>query len=132
MKLVPYKSIFITLVISLIALAVHKIVLLFFFPKEFEQNLIYSLPKLYAFFCFSTVVILLILIKINQKSIDNVGFVFMFLTSLKMLFAYFFMQPILNSLNKFAFSEKINFFAVFILFLTIETVVTIRILNNKQ
>lgn len=132
MKVVQFKVIFTTLVISLLSLVIHKLILKLFFSDQFEQNLVYSLPKLYAFFYVLSVIILIILIIINQKSIDNVGFVFMFLTSFKMLLAYFLMQPILNSTSVFAFSEKINFFSVFILFLTIETVVTIRILNNKQ
>ncbi|MFN8273768.1 MAG: hypothetical protein U0X58_02690 [Flavobacteriaceae bacterium] len=46
--------------------------------------------------------------------------------------AYFFLKPILTfDLPKTAV-EKTNFFLVFIYFLIVETVVTIRILNKKQ
>lgn len=132
MKSNPYKSIFISFFVALILFAIHKSSFLLIAPKSFESSFIYSIELLYAFFFVFTVIILFVLIKINQKNINNVGFSFMFLTSLKMAIAYFFMQPILNSQSIYAGSEKINFFVIFILFLIIETVVTIRILNNKQ
>jgi len=131
-KLNAYKPIFISLIVSLVALAIHKLAVVLFFPKAFEISLIYSIPVLYSLFYLFTAIILFVLIEIKKRSIDNVGFTFMFLTSIKMGIAYFLMQPILNSDTIFAFSEKINFFVIFILFLIIETLVTIRILNNKQ
>jgi hypothetical protein len=54
------------------------------------------------------------------------------LTFIKMGISYILLNPILNSSSQFLKVEKINFFITFALFLTIETVVTIRILNNKQ
>jgi hypothetical protein len=49
-----------------------------------------------------------------------------------MLVAYIFVKPILNLNLPKTPIEKINFFVIFIYFLAIETLVTIRILNNKQ
>lgn len=49
-----------------------------------------------------------------------------------MAIAYLFMKPILSSQSTFSGTEKINFFIIFILFLIIETILTIRMLNNKQ
>jgi hypothetical protein len=132
MKSNPYKFIFISFFVALVLFAIHKSSFLLIAPEKFESSFVYSIELLYAFFFVFTVIILFVLIKINQKNINNVGFSFMFLTSLKMAIAYFFMQPILNSQSIYAGSEKINFFVIFILFLIIETVVTIRILNNKQ
>jgi hypothetical protein len=132
MKSNPYKSIFISFFVALILFAIHKFAFILFAPEKFESSFVYSIELLYAFFFIFTVIILFVLIKINQKNINNVGFSFMFLTSLKMAIAYFFLRPILNSQSIYAGSEKINFFIIFILFLIIETVVTIRILNNKQ
>jgi len=94
--------------------------------------MVYSVEELYGLFFLFTAVILAILIVISQKGVDNVGFTYLFLTGGKMLIAYVLMQPILNVKHAFAFSEKINFFVIFILFLIIETVLTIRMLNNKQ
>lgn len=132
MKFKTYQPIISSFLVALVAFVVHKLVLVFIAPENFENTFIYSLPILYVFFFLYTIIILLVLIKINQVSINYVGFSFMFLTSLKMGIAYFFMQPILNSQSVFAGYEKINFFSIFILFLIIETTITIRILNNKQ
>jgi hypothetical protein len=49
-----------------------------------------------------------------------------------MVGAYAVLYPILHLPGAEAKIEKIDFFIVFALFLAIETVVTIRILNNKQ
>jgi hypothetical protein len=49
-----------------------------------------------------------------------------------MAIAYAFLTPILNTEVQNGTFEKSNFFVVFALFLAIETMVTIRILNNKQ
>lgn len=132
MQFNKYKSIFIAFIVSVIAFSLHKLGFLLFADNNFEASCIYSLHLLYVFFFVFTAAILFILIKIKAKDINNVGFTFMFLTSLKMAIAYFFMQPILNSESIFVQYEKINFFVIFILFLIIETSVTIRILNNKQ
>ena len=71
------------------------------------------------------------LVKVSEKSFDNVGMAFLISTSIKMAISYFILRPILNSPidNKI---EKINFFCIFILFLAIETIITIRLLNKKQ
>jgi hypothetical protein len=132
MKFKSYKSLFASLITAIIAYLIHKLVFTITAPIFFESSFVYTIELLYFSFTFFTIIMLFILLKINQKNINNVGFSFMFLTSLKMGIAYFFMQPILNSQSIFAASEKINFFVIFILFLIIETAETIRILNNKQ
>ncbi len=102
-----------------------------FSPNQCEQ-LYYSLPELYSFFCTCSLIIVFSLILVKQKNIDYVGYSFLLLTVLKMVVAYFFLLPLLGTENQNMRFQKINFFAVFALFLTIETVVTARILNNKQ
>ena len=67
-----------------------------------------------------------------EKNMDYVGYIFLLLTSVKIAISYAVLYPILNSGNLNVNVEKINFFVIFALYLTIETVVTIRILNNKQ
>jgi hypothetical protein len=84
------------------------------------------------FFGFSSVLIVFLLVKINQKNINNVGYTFLLVTSVKMALAYFFLQPILNSKTEFIKMDKMNFFVIFIVFLIIETSVTIKMLNKKQ
>jgi hypothetical protein len=49
-----------------------------------------------------------------------------------MLTCFLLARPILKNTAISATIEKTNFFVMFIVFLAIETVVTIRILNEKQ
>ena len=85
-----------------------------------------------GFFFICSLLIILILIEVNAKNIDTVGFTFLLVTFIKMALSYVILSPILNSGNANVKAEKIDFFIIFALFLTIETIVTVRILNNKQ
>lgn len=92
----------------------------------------YSLPILYViFFTFSFVILTLILI-VRKANLDYVGYTYLILTSIKMGIAFFLLRPILATATNETSFEELNFFIVFIYFLTIETLITIRILNNKQ
>ena len=62
----------------------------------------------------------------------NVGFIFLFLTTFKMGVAYVFLKPILKAHLANPSIEKINFLVVFLLFLTIETWITIQLINTKK
>ena len=66
----------------------------------------------------------------KAKNIDSVGNTFMLLTCVKMVLAYVLLHPILESVNANVASEKTNFFVIFAVFLTIETAVSIRLLNK--
>jgi hypothetical protein len=96
-----------------------------------ETDFHYSLSTLYLFFFICSVLILLVLIKVKKNNIDSVGLTFLLLTTIKMVLAYVLLHPILQGPNELVASEKINFYSVFALFLIIETIVTIRILNKK-
>jgi hypothetical protein len=121
-----------TLLISIIAYLIHKGVL-FLFTGQYNQNdFIYSLELLYGFFFISSALIITILLIIMQKNVNNVGFVFLLLTTLKMGIACFFLKPILDTFTEHQKIEKINFFIIFTLFLAIETVISVRMLNKKQ
>ena len=126
------KPVFITLILSILFYGIHKAIFAFGFPKVTIQSFVYPLELLYLFFGFSSILIVFLLVKINQKNINNVGYTFLLVTSVKMATAYFFLQPILKSKSEFIKIEKMNFFIVFIVFLAIETVVTIKMLNKKQ
>ena len=132
MDLKKYKPIITIFIISVVTLVIHKLVFFLFLSNKLESYFTYSLPLLYAFFYGCSAVIILILLKVKEKSIDNVGFTFLLLTSGKMLLSYAFLQPILNSNSLNLSIEKINFFIMFIFFLAVETLVSIRILNDKQ
>ncbi len=109
----------------------HKLI---FFLNENNpkfQNFHLPIEVVYSFFFICSLLIILILIKVNEKNIDNVGYTFLLVTFVKMALSYLVLSPILNSGNPNIRTEKIDFFVIFILFLTIETIVTVRILNSK-
>lgn len=132
MNLKQYKPLLQLLLITVFAFLAHK---LFFYWNEANpsfQNFHTTIETTYGFFFICSAIILFLLIQVKAKSPENVGFVFLILTSIKMGIAYTMLSPILHSGNANVGIEKINFFIVFLSFLTIETVLTIGILNNKQ
>jgi hypothetical protein len=132
MNLKKYQPILEVISISFFGYLVHK---LFFYLKESNPNyanFYYPIELIYGFFFLCSVIIILILIKVKSKNLDNVGYTFLLTTFIKMGFAYAVLNPVLQSGNSNIKFEKINFLIVFVLFLAIETFVTIRILNNED
>jgi hypothetical protein len=107
--------------------------LLFQLPalKEASQKFYLSIPVLYLIYFIFSKIILFILVQISKKNFDTVGMAFLVITSVKMVVSFFIVRPILNSTTENTI-EKANFFFIFILFLAIETLITIRLLNKKQ
>ena len=132
MNFKKYKPIFELILISILAYLIHKLI---FFLNENNPNLQgfhFPIEVVYVFFCICSLIIILIIIKVNEKNINNVGYTFLLVTCLKMGISYLVLSPILNSGSPNVRTEKIDFFIIFALFLTIETILTVRILNNKQ
>jgi len=125
-----YKPVVEVFFLSVVAFLLHKAILFLLRNQINETAFHYSLLTLYLFFLIGSILIISILIKIKKNNIDSVGLTFLLLTSIKMVAAYILVHPILQESNTSA-SEKINFYSVFALFLVIETIVTIRILNKK-
>ncbi|MGL2965371.1 hypothetical protein [Flavobacterium sp. XGLA_31] len=132
MSLKKFRSLLWVVLAAVLGFAVHQTLFHFLVPQVFERDFIYTVGYLYTFFAVFAIVIVFILMLVKEKSIDNVGFTYLLLTFIKMAVAYVLLLPILETNLPKTPTEKINFFIVFIYFLTIETVVTIRILNNKQ
>ena len=132
MNFKKYQPLMEVTLLSILVYLVHKLV---FFLNENNPNLQgfhFPIEVVYGFFFVCSLLIILILIKVNEKNIDNVGFTFLLVTFIKMGLSYVILSPILNSGNPNVRTEKIDFFIIFALFLTIETIVTVRILNIKQ
>ncbi|WP_396149477.1 hypothetical protein [Flavobacterium sp.] len=108
-------------------------VLLFQLPdlKAAAQNFYWSIPVLYLIYFVFSKIILFLLVQVSRKNFDNVGMTFLVITSVKLAITYFIVRPVLNSTTENTI-EKANFFFIFILFLAIETLITIRLLNKKQ
>ncbi|WP_348824622.1 DUF6168 family protein [Flavobacterium aestuarii] len=126
-KLSPYLTL---LSIAVLLLLIHKTV--FYAFKINQEHFHYSLETLYLFFFLFSAIILKILLTVKEKSFDNVGMSFLVATSIKMVFCYLILRPLLQLPNDSDPSERINFFILFIVFLTIETLFTIRLVNEKQ
>lgn len=132
MNFKKYQPLMEVTLLSILVYLAHKLV---FFLNENNPNLQgfhFPIEVVYGFFFVCSLLIILILIKVNEKNIDNVGFTFLLVTFIKMALSYVILSPILNSGNPNVRTEKIDFFIIFALFLTIETIVTVRILNIKQ
>ena len=126
-KLFPFLAL---LGIALVLYVIHKMVFYGFNinPEHFH----YSLEILYLFFFALSAIIFKVLLIIKERSFDNVGMSFLLATSIKMVFCYLILRPILQIPNSENAADKINFFLMFIVFLTIETLFTIRLVNEKQ
>ena len=127
-----FKPIFTLLLYALIGFIIQKSLFYFLAPKGYEDAFVYSIALLYLFYFFFSSILILVLDKVKQNNMNSIGYVFLLLTTFKMGIAYLLARPILGGNLPKTPTEKISFFVIFIYFLTIETYVTIRILNNKQ
>lgn len=127
-----YLGIFIrTALIGVVCLVVN--ILIYKIPNLGVTNdsFVYPLPLIYLFFLVFSLIILYVLIRIGKKNQEQIGYAFLLLTAVKMVLSYIFARPMLTKGIENP-TEKVNFFAVFILFLAIEAYYTARLLNNKQ
>lgn len=92
----------------------------------------YSLEKLYLFFGIFSTAIIIFLLKVKQKDLDIVGNTFLVITSIKMVACYILARPILENVTQEKSLEKWNFFFLFLVFLMLETVATILLVNKKE
>ncbi|PXY44954.1 hypothetical protein DMB68_09560 [Flavobacterium hydrophilum] len=129
MLLKNYKPILHLFFFALASYILHKAVFIFFDIPN--QNFHYSLESLYLiFFSFSSV-FFIVLLKFTIKNFDSIGMMFMMGTLIQMFFCYLVLRPILNDKIHNMSVEKTNFFITFILFLLFETLITVRLLNEK-
>jgi len=132
MNLKKYRPLFEILLVSVVAYVMHKLFFHFNGSNPDFQNFHSPIETIYLFFLTCSLIILFILLKVKDNNVEQIGYVFLFLTCFKMGISYILLEPILHSGNQNIKIEKINFFIIFAVFLATETVVTIRILNNKQ
>lgn len=116
---------------SIVAFVIHYFWIENYVPEAESSQWVYSVAFLYALFFIFSLVIMSVLLFVRAKNLDYVGYTFLITTSVKMGVAYFLFRPILAVTTREVSIEKTNFFIIFICFLTIETLLTIRILNNK-
>ena len=132
MKLKNFQPLLEVFIAAILCFGIHNLFLFYNQNNPNYQHFNFGLTTVYGFFLACSLVIILILLLVKQKNIDNVGFTFLFATCLKIGISFALLMPILNSKITNIEYEKINFFIVFAIFLSIETVVAVRILNNNQ
>ena len=98
--------------------------------KEAHLKFVFQLPFLYLLFAIFSKTIIFILTKVSQKSFDNTGITFMIATFIKTAICYGILKPVIDGVGNNI--EKATIFGVFIVFLLMESLVTIKILNKKQ
>lgn len=129
MNLQNYKSLLNLLLLAGSAYIFHKII--FYIFNINDEAFHYSLEELYLLFLGLSTIIFIVLLIVKERNFDNIGMSFLLGTSIKMIICYLILRPLLEVSNHNNTIEKNNFFVMFILFLTIETALTVRILNEK-
>lgn len=104
----------------------------FLFLKVNFKNFYYSIAFLYLIFFGISALLYLILLIVKKKNFEIVGMAFLFGTFTQMLLGYLILRPILENKSEEVIIEKINIFIIFILFLLFETLLTVRLLNEKR
>jgi len=90
----------------------------------------WSIEGLFFVFGSLSLLLLIILVFVMKKNFDQTGMVFLVLTSIQLIAAFFIGKSIIYATeSRF---EKINFYGIFAYFLVLETVLTINLLNKKQ
>ena len=130
MNLKNYKPLLPLLALAGLAYVVHRVA--FYLLDINDATFYYSIETLYMLFLVLSIMVFVVLLKVKERSFDNVGMSFLLSTSIKMIVCYLILKPILQVTAQNNAIEKKNFFMMFILFLAIETILTIRILNEKQ
>jgi hypothetical protein len=128
-KFQPLLEVFIT---SFLIFVCHKTLFNFIDNNSKYENFYFTIETIYGFFVICSLFIVTVLLLVQQKSKDNVGYAFMLITCIKAAISIALLNLILKSKNPNIEYEKINFFVIFAVFLALETIITIRILNNNQ
>lgn len=131
MTIAQFRPVIEMLVLSAVAFLIHWMIFMFLLPHA-AAAFHFSLPEIYTFFTVCAILITVTSVLIRQVNIDVVGQAFLLTTFIKMFICFGVFYPKLNDGNAEYKFELTNFIIVFLLFLAMETFVTIRLLNKKQ
>jgi hypothetical protein len=132
MKRSLFKPLLWVVFFSSLNFSLHYYVLIFLIGENTVANFYYSLFQIYILFTVCSLFIIAGLILVRKRNLDNVGYFYLLLTMIKMGIAYFFLHEINQNSTTFLIYEKKSFFASFIIFLAMETLITARLLNKNQ
>ena len=105
--------------------------ILYFFFKNEQELFHFENYKVITLFTSLSFIVCATSYYFYKKNFDIVGYVFLFLTMVKMISLLFISKTLLTS-NTILDFEKYHFFVLFFLFLLVETYLTILLLNKKQ
>lgn len=97
-----------------------------------ELKLFIPIQDIYFFNLILGVCELALLHYINFKFNDKVGYTFLAIGVLKMAVSISFLMPLINSNFQNKIPDTLNFFFCYFMFLTIESVLVVQLLNKKQ
>lgn len=126
-KISPYLLIFL---VSVLLAILNFIIIKVLISESEYQAFYYSIPALYCLFFSVSVLLLMVQKTVQRKNPEQIGYVFLLLSSVKMLLCYGMLYPVLEQTNQVVRMEKINFFIVFIVFLAIDVFVTSGLLKD--
>ena len=95
------------------------------------KTFFYSTWSIYTFHFFATLLIYLFIVFVQKTFSDKTGFAFMACSLLKMMAAVIFLLPLIMNKEQSALNDVITFFIPYFLYLLLETVFTVKMLNNK-
>lgn len=127
-KLKPIGLLFVAIAICYL---IHKTIFFFLNLKLNLEIFNFSLEELYLLFSTLALLITATSIIVKQKNIDLVGNVFMLITSIKMISCFLLIRTYVSNINFKHSLEKWNYLFLFLLFLVIETAISVQILNKK-
>lgn len=120
------------LFLALLSFGIHLLLYRYTSLGETTKEFQFTLTQLYLFFGIAAIFLVGILTFLPPRFKDNLGFVFIWITLVKMGIAYWFFYSIIGNSSGHESTEKTQVFVVFAWFLAIETIFSTRILNNTQ
>lgn len=113
------------------ACVIHFLILKFLVSDAIVESFRWPIQQLYLIFLIISSIIVIITERISKKNFDQTGMSFLVLTSIQLVLVYLVFKPLLNDASVTTI-EKLHAGFVFVLFLAIETLLIIQLLNKKQ
>ncbi|PKQ45731.1 DUF6168 family protein [Confluentibacter flavum] len=95
------------------------------------KTFFFSTWSIYVFHFSATLFIYLFIVFVQKTFSDKTGFAFMACSILKMIAAIIFLLPLILNKEKSVLNDIITFFIPYFLYLLLETVFTVKMLNHK-
>jgi len=97
-----------------------------------EYSFYYPIYTIYLFLIVVTSIIIVTILAIYKNYKDKTGFAFLAFSILKMLFAVIFLIPLITSDLTNKVPDILSFFIPYFLFLTLETVYILNLINRTN